>query len=518
MQAGNATSEYAASSQADNQSGMGYVTRWSPADRGVLAFILLLTCIRTAAIALSPLELGVDEAQYWLWGTGFDFGYYTKPPLTSWIIGLSHSLFGHHVWAVRLPAAWLHLATALVLWRTAGWMGGPAGATAGRWAACLWMTLPAVGLGSFVISTDTPLLLAWSLGLMALIGVMTGRLSVNRGMALAGAAFGAGMLSKYAAIYAALGLLLFVIIDRGQLVRGWHRQHRITPSGLLLFAAGLLVVASPNLLWNLANDFKTVRHLGDNANLDQQSYSLGNSLTFLGAQFATAGPLVFALMFGILRLKRSAPVQGLLLCFGLPPLLIIMLQAFLSEANANWAIVAMPALTLWLAYWLAGHGKRRHRVGLAALGVNAVLAGGLILVTGAGSFGPLTPQSDPLRRLRGWETLASDTATALALHDAKTVVADRRATAALLTWHFHDSDVEVFIHDADGMPSNHYEQNRAWSPEPDRRLIVLDGQTIAPSMRGVIWQEAAADASLSDVAISARRNRRLHFHYGVETR
>ena len=223
-------------------------------------------------------------------------------------------------------------------------------------------------------------------------------------------------------------------------------------------------------------------------------------------------------MFGILRLKRSAPVQGLLLCFGLPPLLIIMLQAFLSEANANWAIVAMPALTLWLAGWLASRApRRRQKIGLAALGVNAGLTAGLILVTGAGSFGPLTPQSDPLRRLRGWDILASDIAKALARHDAKTVVADRRATAALLTWHFHDSDVEVFIHDADGMPSNHYEQNRAWSPEPDRRLIVLDGQTIAPSMR-VIWQEAAADANLSDVAISARRNRRLHFHYGVETR
>ena len=514
MQAGKATSEYAPGPRADDRSDTGYDARWSSTDRAVFAFILLLAFSRTAAIILSPLELGVDEAQYWLWGTGFDFGYYTKPPLTSWIIGLSHSLFGHHVWAVRLPAPWLHLATALVLWRTAGWMGGPAGATAGRWAACLWMTLPAVGLGSFVISTDTPLLLAWSVGLMALIGVMTGHLRVNRSMALAGAAFGAGMLSKYAAIYAALGIVLFVIIDRS-----WHRQHHVTPFGLILFAAGLLVVASPNLMWNLANDFKTVRHLGDNANLDQQSYSLGNSLTFLGAQFATAGPLVFVLMFGILRLKRGAAMHGLLLCFGLPPLLIIMLQAFLSEANANWAIVAMPALTLWLAGWLASRApRRRQKIGLAALGVNAGLTAGLILVTGAGSFGPLTPQSDPLRRLRGWDILASDTAKALARHDAKTVVADRRATAALLTWHFHDSDIDILIHDADGVPSNHYEQNRAWTAAPGRRLIALDGQMVPPSMKGVVWQEAAADASLSDVTISTRRNRRLHFHYGVEAR
>lgn len=513
MPAGNATSEYLAGHETSQPSGQNYSTGWSGADRAVLAVLVLLACMRTAAIALSPLELGVDEAQYWLWGTSFDFGYYTKPPLTSWIIGLSHTVFGHHVWAVRLPAPWLHLATALVLWRGASWMGGPAGAAAGRWAACLWMTLPAVGLASFVISTDTPLLLAWSLGLLALIGVVTGRLNAQRGMALAGAAFGAGMLSKYAAVYAGLGIVLFVLLDRG-----WHRQHRITPSGLLLFAAGLLIVASPNLLWNLVNDFKTVRHLGDNANLDQQSYSLGNSLNFLGAQFATAGPLAFALMFGVLKPRRSAPLSGLLLCLGLPPIMIIMLQAFLSEANANWAIVAMPALTLWLAQWLAGHGLRRHRIGLAALGLNAGLTIGLILVTASGSFGPLTPKSDPLRRLRGWEALASDTAQALARHDASTVVADRRATAALLSWHFHLSGVTVLIHDADGNPSNHYEQNLAWTPGSGRRLIALDGQATPPALAGVTWQTAAPDASLSDVVISQRRNRRLHVHYGVEAR
>lgn len=513
MPAGNATSEYSAQRDDGLQSNPDRGSSWSQTDRIVLAFIILLTCIRTAAIALSPLGLGVDEAQYWLWGTSFDFGYYTKPPLTSWIIGLSHSLFGHNVWAVRLPAPWLHLATALVLWRAAIWMGGPANATAGRWAACLWITLPAVGLGSFVMSTDTPLLLAWSLGLMALVGVIQGRLNPHRGMMLAGAAIGVGMLSKYAAIYAAVGIILFVILDRG-----WHRQHRIPLSGILLFVAGLLIVASPNLIWNFANDFKTVRHLGDNANLDQQSYSLGNSLTFLGAQFATAGPLVFALMFGILKPQRTAPLSGLLLCLGLPPVLVIMLQAFLSEANANWAIVAMPALTLWLAHWLAGKGARRHYIGLAALGLNAGLAAGLIIVTAMGSFGPLAPQSDPLRRLRGWEALASDTANALAQHDAKIVVVDRRATAALLTWHFHTSDIEVLIRDADGIPSNHYEQNLAWEPVAGRRLVVLDGQATPPTMEGVSWQNQTTGKALSDVAISDRRTRRLYFHYGTEIR
>jgi len=84
--------------------------------------LLIITLLRSAAVITSPLELGVDEAQYWLWSQTPDFGYFTKPPLIAWIIGLSHWIFGHHTWAVRLPACWIHLITALFLWRGASWL------------------------------------------------------------------------------------------------------------------------------------------------------------------------------------------------------------------------------------------------------------------------------------------------------------------------------------------------------------------------------------------------------------
>ena len=43
-------------------------------NRFVLLVLLGLTLLRTAAVAISPLELGVDEAQYWLWSQSPDFG------------------------------------------------------------------------------------------------------------------------------------------------------------------------------------------------------------------------------------------------------------------------------------------------------------------------------------------------------------------------------------------------------------------------------------------------------------
>ena len=74
MAAASATSDY----PRGNGTGGG---GWTGADRALLLGLVAFAALRTASLVFSPLELGVDEAQYWLWSTGFDFGYYTKPPL-----------------------------------------------------------------------------------------------------------------------------------------------------------------------------------------------------------------------------------------------------------------------------------------------------------------------------------------------------------------------------------------------------------------------------------------------------
>jgi len=470
--------------------------------RRVLAFLLLVTIARSIAIITSPLELGVDEAQYWLWSQAFDFGYYTKPPLTSWIIGLSHARFGHEIWAVRLPAPWLHLATALVLGRVAHQFYGPAGA---RWASILWILLPATSLGSFVISTDTPLLLAWSLGLWALAHALNND-RARTGMMLAGAAFGIGMLAKYAAIYALVGMVLLA---------GWHfisaTQKTIKPANLALFILAMVIAASPNLLWNITNDFTTVRHLGDNANLANQNYDFGHVIDFVAAQFFVAGPVVFALMLLVLLPRQNDPSRRLAIAFSMPVLCAMMVQAYLSEANANWAITALPILVVWLSGWLASAGGLRW--GLLANAVNGGIAAVFLMASMAGTLGPMTPKSDPLRHLRNWQLLAADIRPIIDAHEATLIVADRRASAALLSWHFYDQDVAIRVHDDDAIPSNHFEQNLAWSPQAGRRIIAIDGRDTPPALAGVTWQ---AQSTISRHSISDRRNRSLYIYRGIE--
>jgi hypothetical protein len=268
------------------------------------------------------------------------------------------------------------------------------------------------------------------------------------------------------------------------------------------------------------HDFSTMRHLGDNANLAKQTHDIGQSLIFLIGQAGVAGPLVFFLMLGIMFASRREKHAGWLVWMAVPVIGLISLQAYLSEANANWAMAAYPALSVWLGGWLGSDGAQttllrlpRKWLGVAAVGLNFILTIGLLLATMAGSLGPLTPTSDPLRRLRGWQALAQDIEPHLAAHQASRIIADRRATAALLSWHFHGQDVTIMIHDRDGVPSNHFEANHSWQHRAGSPLLVLSGSPTPPILPPIEWQ---GSPNQSKIVISRNKSRDLYIHKGIE--
>jgi len=163
-----------------------------------IVFIILIsiTCLRIYSLYTSPIELSVDEAQYWDWSRNIEFGYFTKPPIIAWVIALSTTIFGNEEWAVRLCSPLIHLFIAIVLWGTSYIAFG---AKAGRIAALIWIFTPAASLGSFVISTDTPLLLFWSFCIFFMFKLFKNQSIVTA--ILVGMSLGLAFLSKYAALF-----------------------------------------------------------------------------------------------------------------------------------------------------------------------------------------------------------------------------------------------------------------------------------------------------------------------------
>ncbi|MBM4149456.1 MAG: glycosyltransferase family 39 protein [Lentisphaerae bacterium] len=221
--------------------------------RGFLLALVAVLAFR--AWFAGTLPLSGDESYHWEWSRHLAFGYYDHPGLTAYLIRLFTTLAGASTEAsVRMAAvAMLGFASlagyalARAIARDEG--AGPVQAEqAGAVAGGLLLTVPVyAGLGVY-ISTDPPLIAAWTGALWAFY------MAFHRGTwgwwLAAGALLGLAMLSKFLAFFMVPGLVLFVLLNRG--MRKWIlRPHP--------YVAGLVALAffSPFLWWNATHGWAT---------------------------------------------------------------------------------------------------------------------------------------------------------------------------------------------------------------------------------------------------------------------
>ncbi|MGR3757362.1 MAG: ArnT family glycosyltransferase [Tranquillimonas sp.] len=415
------------------------------ASRRALLIVAAVTLARIAVLAVLPLDLWVDEAQYWLWGQHPDWGYFSKPPLIGWTIGAFTWLFGDSLFAIRLPGPLFHGATALILGRLAGDLFGP---RAGLWTAAAYVTLPMAALGSVIISTDTILapfyagaLLAWH------------RLAQRGGAGWAlttGALLGLAFLAKYAALYFLPGAVL-----AAALAPGWRVRWR----DAALVGGAFALVAAPNLLWNLANDLTTLAHTAQNMDWDADEGGLDwdGLAEFVAAQFAVIGPVFFAALVAM-PLRRPGTDMTALLCHAWAVLAIVMVQAVVSGANANWGVVAYFAGTAAFMSWLMANHRRSGRFGLALNAAVSLLIPALFLAPLA-----LTRPSGRayLERYAGRSEMSGRIVALAQDAQAGTVITRDRGVLADLFYSGRDSGLTFRSVPPAGAPGDYYQQRFA---------------------------------------------------------
>ena len=355
--------------------------------------ILGLAVLRTTLMVMSPLNLHGDEAQYWAWAQDLDWGYFTKPPMIAWVIATTTAIFGDAEWAVRLSSPILHSLTAYIIFRTARFSFD---AQTGFWAALIYLLMPAVWLSSGIVSTDVPLLLCWVIALNAWLHL---RRTPHWGFALQlGIAFGLGFLSKYAMLFFLPALAAAIIADMDT------RKALLSRNGLIIVVTAGLIM-TPNIIWNINNDFATVSHTAANANLKGIPFHPIEWLEFNLSQLIVFGPVSLIILLYALYAALKNRLQGpskFIAAFVLAPLLIISLEALLSRANANWAVTAYIAGAILTAHVLVTSWARWGRI---FIGTKIVVTSFCVLVitlvlspTLANNFG----LSNSLKRLRGW--------------------------------------------------------------------------------------------------------------------
>ena len=429
----------------------------------VLWLIGGLFLIRLAALFISPYNLHGDEAQYWAWSKDLNWGFFTKPPGIAAVIASTTTIFGDAEWAVRLSSPILHSITAYVIYRTARFAFS--GAT-GFWAAAIYLLMPAVWLSSAIVSTDVPLLLCWAIALNAWVHLRD-KASWLRAAQL-GMAIGLGILCKYAMLFFLPALVIAILFDAPT------RRALVLLNGFLV--VGLIALwATPNMIWNMDNDFATLTHTAANANLEQ-----GPSLHFLElgefwlTQLAVFGPVTFGLFLLAVRsaFKNRLNSPAIMLTFfALSPLVIISVQALISRANANWAVTGYVAAAILTAHFGVKFWPRFKNwigVNLIVQALACLLLAGVYLMPGAvNALG----RANDVKRVRGWPQ------TVEALHDVyqkgfqgdayEAIAVDKRITFYSLNYYgsgsvpysFYDS-AELYMWMYQSHPENHAELSR----------------------------------------------------------
>ena len=430
--------------------------------RTALYAVAAITLVRIAVLMTTPLQLYPDEAQYWWWAQTPDFGYFSKPPLIAWLIWISTSLMGESEWAIRISAPLLHAATALVMFAIGK---RAADVRVGFWSALAYATLPGVSYSSGLVSTDVPLLFCWAVALYALLRAMeeTGW----RWPVLCAIAVGYGLLAKYAMLYFIVGSVCaaFVSPKMRALLLSWR--------GLAILLIGLLLLA-PNIAWNASHGFPTVSHTESNADWSHARFTIANAGGFLGAQFGVFGPvLMAAFAVAVWRLARGARHEtGLVLAaFALPPILTMTVQAFISEANANWAATAYISATPLAIAVLLGTARRW---GLSlSFAVNGVAMAVLWLVLISPATGDVLGVGNAFKREQGWRQLGLAVTQAAAAGHYDAIVSANRSIAAELTYYARSRSIPLRVWDRDLHADDHFQMTMRLTPASKRVLLVL---------------------------------------------
>lgn len=431
--------------------------------RLALAAVMAVTLVRVIVLIASSLELYPDEAQYWWWAQSPDWGYFSKPPLIAWIVRATTAVFGHAEWAIRLASPLLHGATALLLYG----IGRLAfGARVGFWSAIAYATLPGISYSSGLISTDVPLLFFWALALYAFLRSLEE--PVWRWPLLCGVALGLGLLSKYAMAYFALGAILAAIAT--------PKARRLVFSlrGAAIVLIGLLIL-TPNVLWNAAHHYPTVTHTAANADWRHARYSLGNTLEFVVTQFGVFGPLMMlGLGLALWRLARFRPRDEealILAAFTAPVLILIVIQAFISEANANWAatayISAIPLAVAALLSW------RRGMLLWASLALHAVILLALWAIAISPSAADAMGEGNAFKRQEGWRTIGTAVAAEARRLPYDAIAASNRSLVAELLYYAQPRTIPIRAWDRDATPRDHFQMTMPLTATDHRVLLAL---------------------------------------------
>jgi 4-amino-4-deoxy-L-arabinose transferase-like glycosyltransferase len=403
---------------------------WAGSAGAVLVLVCGLTAVRLWAAG--SLGLAADEAYYHLWSQNLALGYFDHPPMVALLIRASTAVFGDTEFGIRWLSVLLAAAASLGVWRLV-WRLTDDRAAAIAGAGMVQATL-FLGAGAMLVTPDTPLVLFWTLALLALVEVWR----TGRGVwwLAAGLAVGLAFISKYTAVFLGLAILLWIVLVPE--LRRWLRSPWPYAGGILCLA-----VMAPVLWWNLAHGGASLTKQFGRA--VPKTFDPRFVPEFIAGQAALLTPLIGILvLWGLWVATRRAlqarePGAVLLTVSVLPLLAYLVWYGLFDRVQGNWTACLLPATIAAAvigAKALPAAAPRAVavlRVCLRWSVVSGVVLG--LFVIGHAGFRLAPLAIDPTGQLHGWRAAAEAVEAAAIRAGAGTIGTASYTTTAHLRFY-----------------------------------------------------------------------------------
>ena len=430
--------------------------------RRALALLAGLFVFRLLYAAIVPMDLAHDEAYYWDWSRRLAWGYYSKPPMTAWLIAVSTS-WKASTFSVRLPAVVLGTGGLWFVYLLGARLYHP---RVGFWAMLLSAATPGNAAMSLVMTIDAPLMFFWSVSLYCTWRFLEDGPRL-RWLAASSVAIGLGLLSKQTmlAFIPLTGLFLLTGAEDRKL---WRRfSVWVCPLAALLFLA-------PVLWWNSQHDWITFQHTrhhfsGPAVGWLKRATRAGEF--FLG-QFGVISPAAMWLLLVVLASAvRAAAKWGrqerFLLSYCVLPLLGVAALSWTRRVELNWAAPFYVSGMVLLASAVGGGAigelaRIKPRKFSRAVWIGAAF---VVLAYAAPFAGGIAGgKLDPVVRLRGWRRLGAEVGRCLQApphrDTAFLLVAAGRGPASELAFYLPHQPT-VYVWNSSGVVLSQYD---LWEP------------------------------------------------------
>ncbi|QDK39498.1 glycosyltransferase family 39 protein [Bdellovibrio sp. NC01] len=302
---------------------------------------LISLIVKLVLSALIPLS--ADEAYYWVWSHRLQLSYFDHPPMVAWLFYLGHFL-EPFMNAVRWPAVLLgHCTLALGIL----FLKDVFDLNKIRWWMYLILFSPLLGFGSMIVTPDLPVVFFWMLSLYLLKEVLEKKSAQS--YLLLGASLGLGFCAKYHIVLFVPALILYFLFEKK-----WKEiQWKYVPLTILTG----LIFCLPVILWNYQNEWASftfqLKH-----GLERESYHFSWTSSYVFGQIGIIFPWV---LWAALRAKVPDKIR-FVYYFAWFPLAFFFLTSFRALVEANWPIIALPAVCIlaaahpkiqkWLRYYV----------------------------------------------------------------------------------------------------------------------------------------------------------------------